>query len=101
MPWYRSLRNLDIGIKAGDVFPVERLGARKCHRLAEMGIISRISPPPLSVLPGWEERSALLEEMDAESFLDAPDEQLAQKLDIETGAVTALKWEVIGWITFR
>jgi hypothetical protein len=100
MPYYRSLRNLDNGIRKGEVFAGTRLKTRALAALEELEIIARIAAPPLSVLPGWKERADSLNGMDAEQFLDTADVELAQLLSIEPAAVTDLKRQVIGWLAF-
>lgn len=102
MTYYRAFRNLSNGIARGQVFPASALHPRSIEVLAERGFIARISAPPLAELPGWKLRSKKLVPLgivDAEQFLEAPEEQLLAALRVSPAQVAAWRREIIGWLS--
>lgn len=86
MAYYRILRDLSKGnkiIKIGQITSLSGLPQATLDRLAEVGAIAEVSPPPLSELPGWQTRAAKLEAtgiITATQFLELKDYELIKKL---------------------
>jgi len=73
---YRVLRPLSTGHKVGDLLFKEDLEKISVGPLVEANAISEVRCPPLSVLPGWEERAEVLKRYNivkADEFVEACD----------------------------
>ena len=98
MALYRILQNVSKGGKRGEIVSGSTWPPEHLTRLEAVGAIIPISTPPLSELPGWEERAILLEEEDVfmlDEFVEADPERLANRLSITTGEVARLKIELL------
>jgi len=103
---YRVLHTLDVG-KAGYLYPgsfsrMEWLDARGIAALEHKGAISRVHAPPIMILPGWTERAEILAQVgiqDAEQFLEAEAETLADALDVEEKEVEEMREVLLTWLS--
>lgn len=97
---YRVIRALQVGstiIEKGAIGTFDQLNPGALRRLLEMGLIAKVSPPPLKVLPKWAGRAAKLEAIGvitAADFMTAEDRTLAQTLRIGAAQVATLKQEL-------
>ena len=57
---YRALKDLDVGIKRGELFPGSRISQRAIPILLERGAIAPVAAPPLRELPVWNDRAPIL-----------------------------------------
>lgn len=99
MTYYRAHTNLDIKgrelIPAGTLFRGSILMPESITILEGMEHISRVSFPPLSVLPGWKNRAEKLAAagiVGADDFLDSDPEKVA-KLFRGHSAATVDGWK--------
>ena len=102
---YRVLRTLSRGegkyIWHGSLTRLEWLGEDGVERLLAIDAISVVQPPPLSVLPGWKRRSALLAKMDiidVAQFLLTDTDAIAPRVGRKDAAIEGWKREVEGWL---
>lgn len=106
MALYRVIRSL-VGpdhdrIKRGTVLSLY-WGRGRINALVGVGAISRVSSPPLSELPGWEQRAKTLAVMGvntAEDFVEFDDTEILRKcLGIrKSEEVQHLKEQVLTWL---
>ncbi len=96
MPHYRALRSLSGAgeiIEQGTIFDGARLGNGAIEILLEKQKIAPIYPPPLKVIPNWDEQAKVLEAANihsVEAFLDMPDTEIAKAT--KTKLETVEKW---------
>ena len=103
MTLYRTLRSLNHGGKRIERDRVLSLNwdQPRLDKLLELGLIARVSPPPLTELPGWKPRAKKLaahDILDAEQFIETDDALLANYLRNRSGTITRLKLEVTRWL---
>jgi len=102
MAIYRVLKRLSTGQQPGDIVHDTDFRDGVALILYERKILSLISGPPLTELPGWTRRAELLAEVDvvtADQFLDADDELIRQAMGYRsTRAVAGWKEEVRRWL---
>lgn len=70
-------------IKKGTLNNLQRLSSKGIRVLLERGSISEVSAPPLTLLPGWEERAEQLREFgieDVSQLIEADAASLAREL---------------------
>jgi len=98
MPIYRTLKPMSKGfhkiIPTGSVLNINWLNDEQLAKLEQVGAIARLQAPPLHKLPGWNLRSKKLRAagyMNAESFLEADNVELAERLEIQER--TAQRWK--------
>ena len=100
MAIYRVLRRLDRGrgriIEPGTLTRLEWLRDRPedVLRLLNVGAVAEVSPPPLAVLDGWQERSKRLAEWDihdAVQLMEANAELLADQVGVRPRTIR--KWQ--------
>lgn len=109
MAMYRILGRLDVGkgrvLYPGSFSRLEWLEEKGLARLERKGSISRVQPPPLAVLPGWAARSRKIEEVlgvkDAEQFLEADDQKIAEAMEITEDTVVDWKSDIMSWLTAK
>lgn len=100
MALYRIMRSLSSGIKRDTVQSLHWDRAR-LDKLLELGLIARVSPPPLTELPAWKARAEKLaahDILDAEQFLETDDALLAKYLRNKPGTIKRLKTDVTRWL---
>lgn len=101
---YRVHHTLSKGNKtilAGGLISSGELSAEAIEILKERGVISHIAAPPMVVLPKFSGLADCLLThgiVDAEQFLETPDEKLSEILGAEPGQAAGLKQEVINWL---
>jgi hypothetical protein len=103
MALYRTLRSLNHN---GNRIERDRVltltwAQETIDRLVEVGALARISPPPLSELPGWKTRAGKLAShdiLDAGQFLEAEEAMLTKALRCRIDTVQRLKEEVARWL---
>lgn len=103
MALYRTLRSLNHHGKRIErdrvlilTWPPETI-----DKLIEVGSLARVSPPPLTELPGWKTRAGKLvshDILDAGQFLEAEEAKLARALRNRPETIRRLKAEVIRWL---
>jgi hypothetical protein len=106
---YRVLHRLNVGkgriLHPGSFNRLEWLNERGVERLTAKGAISRVNPPPLAVLPGWSRRAEKITEVaggeitNAEQFLEADDEKLAEWMKVKPAVIKRWKGEIMKWLT--
>lgn len=102
---YRALSNLDAGktkIRKGQVFPQYVLTGPVLDKLTRLGRISRVSTPPLSVLPGWSKRAEKLARIGvetAEQFVLADDADLKKAMRASPERVKYWKEEILDFLS--
>ena len=104
---YRILHKLDVGkdrvLHPGSFNRLEWLDDAGLARLEQKGAISRVNPPPLAVLPGWSRRAKKAQEVagveNAEQLLEADNQTLAEKMEVQPDTVARWKDEIVGWLT--
>jgi hypothetical protein len=57
---FRALKDLDVGIRRGELFPGSRISQRAIPILLERGAIAEVAAPPLRDLPVWNDRQPIL-----------------------------------------
>jgi len=65
------------------------------------GSISKVSAPPLAILPGWVLRSARLGLAEVEyvdQLIEGNPEEIASKIGVQKRTVEKWQGEVIGWL---
>ena len=103
MTLYRTLRSLNHGGRRIERDRVLSLNwdQPRLEKLLELGLIARVSPPPLIELPGWKARAKKLaahDITDAGEFLEADDALLAKHLRNRPDTIKRLKTEVTRWM---
>ncbi len=81
------------------------LDEKQIETLIETGSISRISPPPLSILPGWKARSIKLLKIrivNAEEFLEGNVNEMSKILRVKIETIKKWKQELEDkWLTHQ
>lgn len=100
---YRTLRSLNHDGKRilRDRIISPTWPASTIDKLLEIGVLARVSTPPLTEIPGWETRAKKLvahDILNAEQFLEADDVLLAKWLKNKPVTVKRLKTEVNRWL---
>ena len=88
-------------IPAGKVMSLP-FSAKTIDALLASGAISEIAAPPLSILPGWEERAinlAGIEVITVTDFLAAGTKDVAEVLEVPEEQVEGVKEDVKKWLT--
>lgn len=105
---YRVNRRLSRGekkpIEPGSIIEIQWLPDDKIQKLINCGAVTRIAPPPLDVLPGWERRAVKLEKMgitNVVQLLTASVDEVAAHMKVKPA--TVLKWmdEARNWLIVR
>lgn len=103
MAVYRIENNLAIGkrvIPEGSIMPLD-LPPENINKLIEVGAISRIAAPPLSVLPGWEARSKRMAKhsiITVEDMLEADPDKLAAESRVQADTIRQWQENVLQWM---
>ena len=90
---YRAIKSLSGIAQRGDIVALNHLQPAQIARLEAVGAISRVAAPPLSELPGFADRVALLAALgihDVEALVEADASSLAAALDIPVD--TLCRW---------
>lgn len=100
---YRLVKHtpLSTGHKYGSIIRDGELSPATITRMLESGTLSRVSAPPLSELPDWEERAGQLVEVGiitVDDLLKANVNQLAKKLKKASKTVKQWQDEVLKWL---
>ena len=98
---YRALKRLEMGkgeIKAGELFPADKLPARTLATLEARGAIAPLHAPPLSALPGWAARAETLGDIDAGQFLEMDAAAVSAALNVTEAGAVALQAEARNWL---
>ena len=103
MALYRIMRSLHHGGNRIERNTVQSLhwDRARLDKLLELGLIARVSPPPLTELPAWKARAGKLathDILDAEQFLETDDALLAKYLRVRPDTVKRLKIDVTRWL---
>lgn len=106
MPLYRTLERLSGD--DGTVYEMDIVSALKGIKpkviavLLEKKRIVEVNSPPLRVLPGWEERAAVLEPLgieDVSQLVDADLDEVAEELDTSVEGLRKAAQDAQQWIT--
>ena len=102
MPIFRVLKPLSKGfhrvIPAGSVIDINWLEDEQLARLVAVGAVAKIQTPPLAKFPGWKTRAARLSRAGVngvETFLEADNEWLAERLKLKPSTVERWKNELV------
>ena len=105
MPLYRTLERLIDGVglvyERGIVDPLKKVPASVITILLEKQRIVEVQAPPLRVLPGWEERAAILEPLgieDVSQLVDADLDEVAKELDTPVEGLRRAAQEAQHWL---
>ena len=102
MAMYRVRKRLSTGQQPGDIVHDTDFRDGVALILYERKILSLISGPPLTELPGWTRRAELLAQVSVtmtDQFLEADDELIQQAVGYHsTRAVAKWKEEVRHWL---
>lgn len=104
---YRVLDDITImgsgkRIPKGTVSALDEITEESLRILLAKGVIAKIAPPPLEVLPGWEHRAARLEEAgvkDAEALVAHDDTELAKQVGVRPSTIKRWKREAESFLT--
>ena len=103
---WRVHRKLDVGkgkvIHPGSLSTLHWLDRKGLARLEMRGSISKVSAPPLGILPGWVLRSKKLLKADiefADQLIEGNAAEIAEKTGVQERTVEKWKDEVIAWLT--
>lgn len=106
MTVYRFHKNVAFGdrvIPRGSVQSMT-LSADKASKLKEVGAISEIAGPPLSVLPGWVRRSEILAERGittAIEFIECDSSQMAEVFNVKPTTIEKWKAHVLSFLVIK
>jgi hypothetical protein len=101
MPLYRILQRISKGGSVGDIVPCYTWPGEHREKLEEVGAIAMIATPPLSELPGWEERATLLEiegVLMLDEFVCTDAKILASILSATAGEIEQWKKELLSFV---
>jgi len=103
---WRVHSKLDIGkgkiLHPGSLSTLGWLSRRGLERLQMKGSISKVSAPPLAVLPGWVLRSQKLLKVDIEyvdQFIESDPAEIADKIGVQPQTIEKWQNEVTEWLT--
>ena len=88
--------------KQGTIQTLSRISAKGIEMLLDKGAITEVMAPPLSVLPGWEEKAAELERAgiaDAIQFLATDLIELSSRLKYTVTELEVMVLEVMEFIS--
>jgi hypothetical protein len=99
---YRVLRPLTTGHMPDDIVDGTRFSSQILKVLLEKKALAEVRPPPLSELPGWEERAAKLRKIGVvtvRDLLDADDDELRRLFNYKrTSTITKWKKQAEEWL---
>jgi hypothetical protein len=102
---YRTRNILSRGggkrIPRGVITTLSWLTEEQRKKLIEVGAVTPVEYPPLSVIPGWHIRGGRLRNAgypDVEAFLAASTEEVAEALGYREDTVDRWKSELKGWL---
>ena len=108
MPLYRTLEKLwgKDGTKyaQGIVSPLKGISPKAIAVLLKKRRIVRVQTPPLRVLPGWEERAAVLEPLgieDVSQLVSADFDKVAEELDTSVENLRKAAQDAQSWLTIE
>jgi hypothetical protein len=106
MPLYRTLERLIDGAglvyEKGIVDPLKKVPGQVIVILLEKQRIVEVKSPPLRVLPGWEEKAAVLEPLgieDVSQLVDADLDEVAKELDVPVKGLRQAVQDAQSWLT--
>ena len=102
MAYYRILKRVDKGGPVGSLCQFDWLQPEQRQRLIDLHVISRLSAPPLSELPGFARRSKGLAKLGittGDQFLELEDVgPVAEAFRVKPRTVERWRDEVMGWL---
>jgi len=105
-PIYRILEDLwnlstNRRIPMGALDQMKDASQKDIQKMIDLGRISEVKPPPLSILPGWTSRAAKLAEVgikDVSQLASADIGQVAEELDVSEEGLQESVADALRWI---
>lgn len=104
MALYRALSRLSGVAERGALTPLAHLTPEQIGKLERTGAVARVSPPPLSELPGWSARAGKLAKVgivDAEQLAEVDTQLIRSALRVKEETARRYKQEARSCLTLE